>query len=293
MWGGGARNSLSRLSLLATPMLPKSSVDTTLAKTPKYSHEMQSELYSFLIFGPCMQRFETSHLLLVTGDRRKLGLLTSLNSGIKWYFYWSLIFMFWHAVHCYGRSCVCFLFHCFRGTFNHSEYIMWTFVLEVLAANMFGLPLPEKENFCYILHSLWHLFVYFLCRIWTLYLTECFFFWAVSTRRYNFKRSWESLVPKVTDFIVKMSSLWLWNVYSSHFTNHIQLLCSWTLSVILFSFETRNVSESEFSLRLQVEPTQLGQIDRARRYIRTKDIAQNTDPPSHTFKFPSLISIAE
>jgi hypothetical protein len=117
--------------------------------------------------------------------------------------------------------------------------------------------------------------------IWQSVFSSCLFKQFLH-ERYNFKRSWESLVSKVTDFfIVKMSSLWLWNVYSSHFTNHIQLLCFWTLSVILFSFHTRNVSESEFSLRLQVEPTQLGQIARARLRI----MFRNTEPPSHTFKF--------
>jgi hypothetical protein len=39
------------------------------------------------------------------------------------------------------------------------------------------------------------------------------------------------------------------------------LLCFWTLSIVLFLFK-HNVSETGFCLRLQVEPTQLDQIDR-------------------------------
>lgn len=34
------------------------------------------------------------------------------------------------------------------------KYFMLTFVLEVLVANMVGLPLPEREDFCCILYSL-------------------------------------------------------------------------------------------------------------------------------------------
>jgi hypothetical protein len=42
----------------------------------------------------------------------------------------------------------------------------------------------------------------------------------------------------------------------------------WTLSIFLSLFYTiYNVSETGFCLRLQVEPTQLGQIDRARFYL--------------------------
>jgi hypothetical protein len=43
----------------------------------------------------------------------------------------------------------------------------------------------------------------------------------------------------------------------------VQLLCFWTLSIIVFLFKTDQVSETGFYLRLQVEPTQLGPIDRA------------------------------
>jgi hypothetical protein len=38
--------------------------------------------------------------------------------------------------------------------------------------------------------------------------------------------------------------------------------CFWTLSVVLFLFKTHNVSETAFCLRLQVEPTHFGPIDR-------------------------------
>jgi hypothetical protein len=41
----------------------------------------------------------------------------------------------------------------------------------------------------------------------------------------------------------------------------IHLLCSWTLLISRFYLK-HNVSETGFCLRLQVEPTQLGPIDR-------------------------------
>jgi hypothetical protein len=47
----------------------------------------------------------------------------------------------------------------------------------------------------------------------------------------------------------------------------MQLLCFWTSSGILFLFKTHSFSETGFCLRLQVEPTQLGPIDRARPYF--------------------------
>jgi hypothetical protein len=45
--------------------------------------------------------------------------------------------------------------------------------------------------------------------------------------------------------------------------------CFWTLSIILFLFKARNVSETGFCLRLQVEPTQLVPFDKASPYLRT------------------------
>jgi hypothetical protein len=48
----------------------------------------------------------------------------------------------------------------------------------------------------------------------------------------------------------------------------IQLLRFWTSSIDLFLCKN-NVSETEFCLRLQVEPTQMGQIDRASPCLRT------------------------
>jgi hypothetical protein len=42
----------------------------------------------------------------------------------------------------------------------------------------------------------------------------------------------------------------------------IQLLCFWTLSIILFLFKTHYVSETGFCLRLHAEPIHLGPIDR-------------------------------
>jgi hypothetical protein len=38
----------------------------------------------------------------------------------------------------------------------------------------------------------------------------------------------------------------------------------WTLSIILFIFKAHNFSETGFSLHLQVEPIQLGPINRTR-----------------------------
>jgi hypothetical protein len=54
--------------------------------------------------------------------------------------------------------------------------------------------------------------------------------------------------------------------------NFIQLFCFWTLSIVLLLFKAYNVPETGFCLRLQVEPTQLGPIDRATGspYLRTQ-----------------------
>jgi hypothetical protein len=49
-----------------------------------------------------------------------------------------------------------------------------------------------------------------------------------------------------------------------------ELLCFWTLPIVLFLFKmTYNVSETGFCLRLQVELTQLGPIDRTSAYLLT------------------------
>jgi hypothetical protein len=55
----------------------------------------------------------------------------------------------------------------------------------------------------------------------------------------------------------------------------IQLLCLWTLSIVLFLFKTQNVLETGFYIRLQVEPTQLGPMDRASLEIGTSSINWN------------------
>jgi hypothetical protein len=47
-----------------------------------------------------------------------------------------------------------------------------------------------------------------------------------------------------------------------------QLLCFWTLSIVLFLFKTHDVSETGFCLRFQVGPTQLGPIDRVNPYLQ-------------------------
>jgi hypothetical protein len=48
----------------------------------------------------------------------------------------------------------------------------------------------------------------------------------------------------------------------------IKLLCFWTLSIVLSSFKT-HFSGTGVCLRLQVEPTHLGPIDKASPYLRT------------------------
>jgi hypothetical protein len=50
----------------------------------------------------------------------------------------------------------------------------------------------------------------------------------------------------------------------------IQLLCFWALSIALFLFKTHNVSEAGLGILLQVEPTQMGPIDRATPYLRQR-----------------------
>jgi hypothetical protein len=57
----------------------------------------------------------------------------------------------------------------------------------------------------------------------------------------------------------------------------MQILCFWTLPIdlslskntVLFIFSKHNVSETGFCLRLQVEPTRLGPVNRASPYLRT------------------------
>jgi hypothetical protein len=47
----------------------------------------------------------------------------------------------------------------------------------------------------------------------------------------------------------------------------VQVLCFCTLSMFLVLFKAYNVSVTGFCLRLQVESTQLGPIDRASPYL--------------------------
>jgi hypothetical protein len=54
----------------------------------------------------------------------------------------------------------------------------------------------------------------------------------------------------------------------------IQLLCFWTLYIALLLFKKHNVSDTGFSLRLQVKPTEMGPIDRASPYLRPPVPAQ-------------------
>jgi hypothetical protein len=51
----------------------------------------------------------------------------------------------------------------------------------------------------------------------------------------------------------------------------IQLLCFWTLSVVLFLLKTHNISETGFSLCLQMELTQLGPIDSVKSWSGNRD----------------------
>jgi hypothetical protein len=55
-----------------------------------------------------------------------------------------------------------------------------------------------------------------------------------------------------------------------------QILCFWTLSIVPVLFSSNhNVSETEFCLRLQVKPTQLGPINRARAYIYASTVGRS------------------
>jgi hypothetical protein len=56
--------------------------------------------------------------------------------------------------------------------------------------------------------------------------------------------------------------------------DRVQILCFWTLSIVLFLSKNRlvyfskHVSETGFCVRLQVKPTQLGPTDSANPYLR-------------------------
>jgi hypothetical protein len=55
----------------------------------------------------------------------------------------------------------------------------------------------------------------------------------------------------------------------------VHILCSWTLSIVssLSKILTKhNVSQIRFYLRLQVNPTQLGPIDRASPYLQEHNV---------------------
>jgi hypothetical protein len=52
--------------------------------------------------------------------------------------------------------------------------------------------------------------------------------------------------------------------------NFDQMLCFWTLSIVLFLF--KHVSKTGFYLCLKVRPTQLAQIDRPSLHLRTSSI---------------------
>jgi hypothetical protein len=58
----------------------------------------------------------------------------------------------------------------------------------------------------------------------------------------------------------------------------IQLLCFCTLSIVLLLFKTHNVSETGFCLRLQVEPTQLGPVDRASPNVLELELRLQVEP---------------
>jgi hypothetical protein len=74
-------------------------------------------------------------------------------------------------------------------------------------------------------------------------------------------------------------------------TQLVQLLCFWTLSIILslskkhrpVYFSKHNVSETGFCLCLQVKPTQLGPIDRTSPYLRTSLYTMGKKDPDVLF----------
>jgi hypothetical protein len=70
-----------------------------------------------------------------------------------------------------------------------------------------------------------------------------------------------------------------WNsIFTWTTSTLVQILCFWTLSILFFYIKNtvlfifqNNVSETGVHLRLQVKPTQLGQIDRARAVFSDKN----------------------
>jgi hypothetical protein len=63
----------------------------------------------------------------------------------------------------------------------------------------------------------------------------------------------------------------------------MQSLCFWTLSIVLFFYSKRNVSQTGFCLHLQVETSQLGPINTASPYLRTPAPTQDRtiNQPQH------------
>jgi hypothetical protein len=70
---------------------------------------------------------------------------------------------------------------------------------------------------------------------------------------------WLISIPVLVKYNRFLKSKMLWRRYIN----------TWTLSIVLFLCRTHNVSETGFCLRLQVEPIQLGLIDRANPYLGT------------------------
>jgi hypothetical protein len=74
---------------------------------------------------------------------------------------------------------------------------------------------------------------------------------------------------------------WQWTRYGLEVCDDgtlVQILCFWTLYIVLSLFKSRlvslskhSVSETRFCLRLQVKPTQFGPIDTAGPYLRTTE----------------------
>jgi hypothetical protein len=55
----------------------------------------------------------------------------------------------------------------------------------------------------------------------------------------------------------------------------MQLLCLWTLSIVVFLLKTHNVSETGFYLRLQVKHTQFGSPEDRDRNLSPKRCVKN------------------
>jgi hypothetical protein len=97
--------------------------------------------------------------------------------------------------------------------------------------------------------------------------------WLLAVFKHLFEH--DSLYKKLNSYFVHifLTSVVICNVNLYLFYHLQQILCFWTLSIVLSLFRNRpvyfskhNVSETGFCLCLQVKPTQLSPIDRASPY---------------------------